>query len=76
MMEVNLIEDEVVFDDGETQIDFVLVYVKNFNISKEREDYAIKQRQNFIRVLIEEHKIQIKQVGHFIFERITQHELI
>jgi hypothetical protein len=62
-MEVNFLDDEVIFDDGETLIDFVLVYVKNVNDSKERESYAIKQRQHFIRVLVEEHKIQIKQVG-------------
>jgi len=64
-MELNLLEDEVVFEDGESLIDFVLVYVKNLNISKEREAFGIKQRQHFIRVLNEEHKIQIKQVGHF-----------
>ena len=72
-MEVNLPEDKVVFDDGETLIDFVLVYVKNLHISKEREAYAIKQRQHFIRVLNEDHKIQIKQVGHFYIIFVTNY---
>ena len=54
---------KVVFADGQTQIDYVLVYVKNLSIPSAKYEAISKVRKKFIRVLIKNYKIQIEEVS-------------
>ena len=62
--QIILNEDEanVCFDDGESTIDYVLVYVKNLSICTEFDAYALKVRESFVKVLTNDYKIQVQEV--------------
>ena len=63
--QANLKMSEIIFEDGECKIDYVLVYVKLLSIPFEKYEQISKTREKFINVLIKKHRIQIQEV--FIF---------
>lgn len=51
--------------------DFVLVYLTDIGLSIAEESNLIKIRKSFIDVLVEDHKIQCKEVQYMIYNRIS-----
>jgi hypothetical protein len=58
-------ENDVVFEDGESIIDYVLVYVKDLSSIADFNSYASKIRESFIKILIHDFNIQIQKVLKF-----------
>jgi hypothetical protein len=55
-------ENSLTFLDGETCIDYVLVYTKSHSTSVEKNDAIAKIREKFIEILIKKHKVEIQEV--------------
>ncbi len=60
-------ENTLKFLDGETCIDYVLVYSKSLSSDAEKNDVIAKIRDKFIDILIKKHKIQIREVVFLSF---------
>jgi hypothetical protein len=58
-----VIDEELIFSDGQKTIDYVLVYCNSLRaIPSERSLIVSRIRQQFIKVLCENYNIQIKEV--------------
>lgn len=53
----------VIFPDGNSDIDYVLVYVKLLSISAKKNEVLATLREKFIEVLTKKYKIQIQEVN-------------
>ena len=58
-------ENTLKFLDGETCIDYVLVFTKNLAADEEKNEVIAKIREKFIDILIKKHKVQIQEVIYF-----------
>ncbi len=59
----SIINDEsIIFQDGETIIDYVLVYVTDLSTISDFNLYSSRIRESFIKVLVHNFDIQIQQV--------------
>ena len=59
----NIVTNSVIFPDGNSTIDYVLVYVKHLSISPKKTEVLANLREKFIEVLTKKYKIQILEVS-------------
>lgn len=56
-------DNSLIFSDGESIIDYVLVYITNSSTSLEKTEAVSKIREKFIDILVKKYKIQIQEVS-------------